>query len=434
MSYGVSVKSVLTRFYLFRGLSLAWLYVPYQWFYLREQGLSATDLMILNTVFCVAAVVLEVPTGALADRLGRRAVLVAGSLVSSLSCLIFLGMPDSFFWLSLANVLAALAMTCVSGADSAYLFELLSHHGRGDGYKRAEAFSSGFKLALGAAGGVGATVLVAGGFELSTLYLVTALLGALAALLALSLGEPWRKARKQSRRTSITEVLRESAAHGARGLGIVLGQRELLALLLLSAALFPVLRVGLLLDQPFVEGLGFSAASLGVIYASKDMVAAIAAGSTAWLLVRFGEMRLLSALPLMACLALGLMAGAEGMMAVVLVLLPTLAFGVFSPLVRVYINRRLDGCMERATVLSFEGMARRFGFALFSPLVGAAIDLWSLGVALALSAGWAALALVLVFILPLRRRSRCVESTTEGSSHSRVRPDLRSHAPDVQPG
>jgi hypothetical protein len=64
----------------------------------------------------------------------------------------------------------------------------------------------------------------------------------------------------------------------------------------------------------------------------------------------------------------------------------------------------LNGTHDRATVLSTEGMARRFGFALFSPLVGATIDLWSLSTALAASAAWAAFCLVLVFLLPLRRR------------------------------
>lgn len=418
---------MLRRFYLFRGLSLTWLYVPYQWFYLREQGFSATDLMILNTLFCLAAVFLEVPTGALADRLGRRAVLVAGSLVSTLSCLIFWGLSGSFLWLSLANVLAALAMTCVSGADSAYLFELLRDQQRSDRYKKAESFSSGFKLAVGACGGVAATVLVGGGLAFATLYAVTAWLGIVAAVLALSLPEPWRGVPASKGRAPVRKVVRDSVIHGMRGLSIVSRQRELLALMVISAALFPVLRVGLLLDQPFVEGLGFGAASLGLIYATKDIVAAAAAGSTAWLLLRFGEVRLLTLLPIIACVALGLMTGAEGMTAVGLVLLPTLAFGIFSPLVRVYINRRLEGCRERATVLSFEGMARRFGFALFSPLVGVAIDLWSLQVALAASAVWAGFALILVLALPLRRRAR------RGAKRAGP-PELARPAPDVQPG
>lgn len=425
MPYTDSVKSALGRFYLFRGLGLTWLYVPFQWFYLRGQGLSAMELMGLNTVFCVAAVMLEVPTGALADRLGRRPVLASGAAFSALSCLVFLSFPTAMAWLVVANVLAALAMTCISGADSAYLFDLLRWHDQIDRYRSAESGSSAIKLFTSALGGLTAAAMVSRGMDLSALYFVTGLLTGSASLLALTLPEPWRddaratvrprdlvkKAVSTSEGTlakrgaaTLVELLQEAVVHVRRAFQLLSGQRDLMALLVFSAVLFPVLRVGLFLDQPFVQQLGFATSSLGLVFAAKDLVAACASALTAALLVRFGEFKLLVALPVATALALALMALGSGPAAVALVVLPTIAFGIYSPLVRVYVNRRLNGCRDRATVLSTEGMARRFGFALFSPLVGAAIDLWSLSAALAASAVWAAICLILVFLLPLRRR------------------------------
>lgn len=425
MSYTYSVTSALGRFYLFRGLGLTWLYVPFQWFYLREQGLSAMELMGLNTVFCIAAVVLEVPTGALADRLGRRPVLAAGAAFSALSCLVFLSFPNAMAWLVVANVLAALAMTCISGADSAYLFDLLRWHDRIDRYRTAESVSSAIKLFTSALGGLFAAAMVSRGLDLSALYLVTGLLTGSASLLALTLPEPWRDnartalrpsdlvSKSESRNAStfvakghatLLDVFQEAVVHVRQAFQLLSGQRDLMALLVFSAVLFPVLRVGLFLDQPFVQQLGFATSSLGLVFAAKDLVAACASALTAALLVRFGEFKLLAALPVATALALALMALGSGPASVALVVLPTIAFGIYSPLVRVYVNRRLNGCRDRATVLSTEGMARRFGFALFSPLVGAAVDLWSLSAALGVSAAWAALCLILVFLLPLRRR------------------------------
>jgi len=417
------VNGVLGRFYLFRGLGLTWLYVPFQWFYLRGQGLSATELMGLNTVFCVAAVLLEVPTGALADRLGRRPMLAAGAAFSALSCTVFLLFSASMAWLVVANCLAALAMTCISGADSAYLFDLLKWHGQCQRYRSAESISSAIRLATSALGGLAAALMVGRGADLSALYLVTGLLTGSASLLALTLPEPWRSGlelRGSSWRTSsdgplpksvlgaqlgaIANVSREAVMHARRAIALVGGQRDLVALLVFSAVLFPVLRVGLFIDQPYVRGLGFATASLGLVFAAKDLVAALASALTASLLVRLGEFKLLVALPCATALALALMAFVNGPASVALVVLPTIAFGIYSPLVRVYVNRRLNGSHDRATVLSTEGMARRFGFAVFSPLVGAAIDTWSLSTALVASAAWATLSLVLVFLLPLRRR------------------------------
>ena len=405
------MDGALLRFYLFRGMGLTWLYVPFQWFYLRNHGLSATQLMVLNTLFCVAAVLLEVPTGALADRLGRRAVLAAGSLASVLSCLVFVAFPSEFSWLALANGLAALSMTCISGADSAYLYDYLGWHGRSASYKSAEASSSAIKLAATAVGGLVGWAMVARGHDLATLYLVTAILTGSAAVMALTLPEPWRTQRegRPSRRhferpvlDSPTRIWGEMIGHGKRAFSLVLSRRQLLWLLILSAVLFPVLRIGLFLDQPFVEHLGFTTATLGLVYAAKDLVAAGAAAATALLLARLGEFKLLAFLPVAALLALSGMMLARSPIAVIFVLLPTVAFGVYSPLVRIYVNKRLDGCRDRATVLSTEGMARRFGFAIFSPFIGMAVDAWSLGSALGISAAWAGVAVILAFILPFR--------------------------------
>jgi predicted MFS family arabinose efflux permease len=397
---------VLGRFYLFRGLGLTWLYVPFQWFYLRAQGLSATELMGLNTVFCIAAVLFEVPTGALADRLGRRPVMAAGAAFSSLSCLVFLGFPGSLVWLAVANVLAALAMTCISGADSAYLFDYLIWRGEPGRYRWAESVSSAIRLGASAAGGLAATALVSHGLGLAGLYAATAMLTGASAALALTLPEPWRRRPLAGRDAlrPIEPTVLEMIQHGRRAIALVGAQRELLMLLGVSAMLFPALRVGLFLDQPFVQRLGFDAASLGLVFGAKDLVAAAAAVATAGLIARVGETRLLAALPLITGAALALMSVASGRAAIALVLLPTVAFGVYSPLVRVFINRRVAESGDRATVLSIEGMARRFGFAIFSPLAGAAVDAWSLGTALAASAGWAAVSFGLVFLMPRRSR------------------------------
>jgi MFS family permease len=401
---------VLARFYLFRALGLTWLYVPFQWFYLRAHGLSATELMALNTVFCVAAVFLEVPTGAMADRLGRRAVLTAGALSSALSCVFFVVLPNSMVWLVMANVLAALAMTSVSGADSAYLFDFLAWRGRGAHYRRAEASSSAFKLASTSVGGLVGWVMVACGNDLSILYAITAILSSAAALLALSLPEPWRASTPETgdlrpargwRRCELWQAVIDTVGHGRRAFSLVWTMRDMLGLLVLSSLLFPVLRIGLFLDQPFVELLGFDLASLGLVYAAKDLVAAVAAAFTALLLARLGESRLLTMIPLAVVVALGAMAMARSPWAVGLVLLPTVAFGIYSPLVRIFVNRRLEGSRDRATVLSTEGMARRLGFAIFSPFIGVAVDVWSLGSALMISAAWASGVALIAFLLPL---------------------------------
>src|SRR6185503_10450082 len=86
-----------------------------------------------------------------------------------------------------AEGLAALSMTLCSGADSAYLFDLLNDHGRGEEYPRREGTASawhqaGQALAFLAGGLLGATDLVLP-------YLVTAGVASLAFFVALGMRE-----------------------------------------------------------------------------------------------------------------------------------------------------------------------------------------------------------------------------------------------------
>jgi MFS family permease len=394
---------------LFRALCLNWLYVPFQWVLLRDQGLSATELLGLNTVFCIAAVAFEVPTGVMADWWGRRTLFVVGCLVSlwaSLGfALAFASATADLGLLAGANVLAALSMCCISGADSAYLFELFQWSDREQLYRCAEAWTSALRWVVAALAAGGASLAVAGGLPWASLYGLTGVVAVVAALIALTLTEPWRTSqsitstaaggphRELVRRLHPGAAVRKSL----QVLITVTQRRELWALALFSATFFPALRLGLFVDAPFLLHLGLRPDHLGWVYGTKDVVAAVAAAGTAAALARWGEHRLLLFLAVAVAVALIMMAF-MGPLAWVWVAVPTAAFGLFSPVVRTYINRRVDSHDERAALLSTEGMARRLGFAALSPLVGLAIDLWSLTTALVLTAAWTGTSLLVAWL------------------------------------
>ena len=47
--------------------------------FFQNQGLSMTQVMVLQTAFAVAVVALEIPSGFFADRVGRRPSLIIGA-------------------------------------------------------------------------------------------------------------------------------------------------------------------------------------------------------------------------------------------------------------------------------------------------------------------------------------------------------------------
>src|SRR5438045_2765616 len=113
----------LRLFYLYRLLSSAYLFVPAQVAFFRERGLSWTQIFVITSVFSSVLVAFEVPTGALADRIGRRFAMMLGSAAMALAFLVYY-VSSSFALFILAESIFALGMTLSNGSDSAYLYDL----------------------------------------------------------------------------------------------------------------------------------------------------------------------------------------------------------------------------------------------------------------------------------------------------------------------
>ena len=97
-------------------------------------GLSLSQFAVLNSVWAATIVICEVPSGALADTLGRRNLLVfSGTLmVLEMALLAFAprGDADLLFLFFLANrILSGMAEASASGADEALAYDTLVREG-----------------------------------------------------------------------------------------------------------------------------------------------------------------------------------------------------------------------------------------------------------------------------------------------------------------
>ena len=99
------------------------------WFLYFQSTLSPTQAILLYAVYDVATTLLEVPSGYMSDRLGRRFTLWVSS-VCSVAGLLLLATGDSFVVFVAAQVLIGAGMAFSSGTDSALLYESLEASGR----------------------------------------------------------------------------------------------------------------------------------------------------------------------------------------------------------------------------------------------------------------------------------------------------------------
>jgi MFS family permease len=104
-------------------------------------GLSVAQFSILNAVWAGTIVMAEVPSGAMADIVGRRTLLVfaAASMIVEMAILCFAprgNIPLLFGFFLINRVLSGLAEAAASGADEAIAYDSLQERGMADQWGR----------------------------------------------------------------------------------------------------------------------------------------------------------------------------------------------------------------------------------------------------------------------------------------------------------
>lgn len=129
------------RFVLFRVLFNSRFYYPVLAVLFLDLGLSATEYTLLNFAWALAIVFTDLPAGVLADRIGRRPLVVAAALFMVaemvLLCVAPLHGGVVLLLCCLANrVLSGMAEGMASGADEALVFDSLAERDRSGEWPR----------------------------------------------------------------------------------------------------------------------------------------------------------------------------------------------------------------------------------------------------------------------------------------------------------
>ncbi len=356
----------LRLFYLYRLLATSYLYVPIFMLFRAARGLSFFESLALGAIYSAVVIVVEVPTGVFADRLGRRRSMLVGALTMTASCLVAAS-ATTFGEFAIAEALAAMSLALCSGADSAYLFDLLLEHGRVHEYSKRESTASAWHL-LGnaiayAAGGMLATI------DLVLPFYATAAVASLAAVVATLLTDD--RARLAARVEPAAKVLRSWTRDMTAAIRDVTSNARLAWLIGYSATVFVLLRATDYLYQPYLATRGLDRLEIGMLYAGVALVASLVAYRTHVLRRRYSdELLLWGLLGGLAVSFLGLAGASAGPWMLSLLVVQAIASGIYSPLTKPLLNAEITDSSRRAAVLSIESIARRAAIGIFAPLVG----------------------------------------------------------------
>ena len=183
------LKNTINRYYLYSFLISLHLFsavlVP---FFTDWGGISQGKIQILQSWFMFWIFILEIPTGAIADYIGRKQSLFIGSIVMVAGMLVYGSIPNFQMFL-LAEFLFAAGVAFTSGANEALLYDALKEEEKEAQSKNIFGKAHTFHLlAILIAAPIGS--FVASKFGLNFPILISAIPTFFAAVIALTIREP----------------------------------------------------------------------------------------------------------------------------------------------------------------------------------------------------------------------------------------------------
>ena len=377
------------------------------------RGLSLGAIGAVFAVHSAVAIALEVPSGALADTIGRRRVLIAGAALTSVSLVIFAVAASVPAFMASVGLLAA-GRALISGSLEAWYVDSLRSLDPGaplsHGLSRGTA-GEAIALALGALVG-GGLVTIAGPADADTGalsgYGIAALAGAVTAVaylvaVATLVDEPSRRELSGDPSAHIGRRAAEILATARREVAESVEVRVVVATGIAMGTSFTAVE---LLWQPRLADLlsGANAGGLvfGALAAASMFAVAVGAGASPRVNRRLGlRLAYLLALGFAAVCVTFLGAPESVLPFAILYLLAYFGLGVAEPMHFELLNDAV-GPTARATLISAESLGTQAGALVANVCVGLLASLHGPGAAWAVAGALLALTTIAV-AQPLRR-------------------------------
>ena len=383
-----SVKKNLAALYLIKIAKWMNLIMPVIVLFYKSNGLTMKDIFLLQSVYSLTLMILEIPTGYFADRTGRKNSILIGASLGFAGYLTY-SLSFGFWQFVVAEIILGVSQSLVSGADSAMLYDTLAGGKQTEKYTKLEGrITSIGNFGEAFAGIIGGLLAV---LSLRTPFYVQTCVALIAIPAALMLTEPPVQTIKRKFGLSEIRSILFKSLHGDVKLKWNTFFSAITGAATLTMAWFA---------QPYFGQIQIPVSMYGVLWAALNLSVGVAA-IVAWRFEkRFGApitVILFTSALFGSYLALPFMPGYTGLG---ILLVFYLARGLATPTLRNYINI-ITTSDVRATVLSVRNFLIRLIFAVTGPLWGWINDKFSLQTAI-LSAGiiYGTLALIsLVFFL-----------------------------------
>lgn len=367
------IHSNVHKFLIFQSIGYFFLSIPVIVLFWQENGLTFTEIMILQSLFSIVVIFSEVPTGAFADFVSRKSSLMIGAFSHALGMFIY-SIGHNFWQFLIAESIFAIGVTFISGADSAFLYDTLAEEGKENQYKKIYGNIFGWTYLSSAV----AVILggIIGKFSLRLTLALQVPIFLIAFLVALTFKEP--KHKKPVYDKGYLHHIYKSARFA------LIKNTEVRWLVLYAAIISTAGRIGLWFYQPYMKLSGLDIFYFGVAFALFNVVAALSSKFAHNIEDKVGRKIALILPTIFLAAGLLLFGSVLWIWGFIFGFLLQFVRGFASPVIEDYINK-IVWSDKRATIMSLSNLLDKLLFAAAAPFIGFFADKYSLQQALLLS-------------------------------------------------
>lgn len=332
----------------------------------RVAAMSLSGIYLMESCVVIFVFLLQVPTGALADLIGRRKTILLGSLFLAADCLLF-SLANNQMMIWLADGLWAIGYSLASGADSSLLYDSLVQLGKTHEFKKIEGRSISYRFMLIAIASIFSGYLAKVNIRLPVLLGLPGLLVTCA--IAYFFVEPTRIANTYNAKNH-WQMMKLSVLFVANNQRV----KWIIAYVVLLGVAG---KVWFFTYNPYFELVGLPLAYYGWLFFGINLVAAVFSFSANWLDKRLPAFLSLSFMVGLTGVPILLMASIVALPMVLLVLLQNVVRGYLKPFMGHFLHDHLDS-ENRATVASIQAAIDAFAQFIFLGLFGLILKIFPL--------------------------------------------------------
>ncbi|WP_346887733.1 MFS transporter [Clostridium sp. UBA1056] len=325
--------------------------------YLAHKGMSLVEIGLLESIHHITSLVCEIPTGALADIMGRKNTIIIGRVMSAIGAILML-FCNSFIGFAIAFVISAMSYNLNSGSEEALVYDSLKVIGEEEKYLK---INGNLNFIIEVAQGI--AVLVGGilsDYSFVYSYVLSSIISICALGISFGFKEPEIHEEAKERVTIV--------GHFKSCFEVMRDNKKIIIIMMFFELIFMTGTTTHFYSQQYFSEMGYSRSLIAIIYVVASIGCAMGA-KLAYKVEKLLKKAMLYIVPMVGGVWLIVLSNSKGIISVIGFIMFSMSINILYPVSSNYINKLIPSA-QRATLISVQSICFSIFMIMIFPLLG----------------------------------------------------------------